>query len=407
LFAAAIAWACIGEVDIVAVAPGRIIVSERSKIIQPLEAGTVKAIHVQDGSKVKAGQVLIELDATQSAADVQRILQDKQAAQIEQLRAEALMGALEGHRQVVLANIPGLSRTEVALAQQQLQAEWADIQAKLQKFKAEEARRLAEVDTVEQQIKKLRTTLPLAQQRESDYRTLTDQGYVSGHLGQDRTRERIELETDLGTAQARQREAMAALEETRRTRDAFQFETLRTLRERHTQALLKFKQFHEESAKAGQRNKLMTLTAPVEGTVQQLAVHTTGGVVTPAQQLMVIVPSQPSLMAEVTLENKDIGFVKVGQTAQVKIETLPFTRYGTVAAEVTRISGDAVIDEKRGALFAAGVVLQADSVSRGGMQIKLSPGMNVTVEILTGKRRVIDYVAEPIWKELNESIGER
>jgi hemolysin D len=247
----------------------------------------------------------------------------------------------------------------------------------------------------------------LAQQRESDYRTLTDQGYVSGHLGQDRTRERIELETDLGTAQARQREAMAALEETRRTRDAFQFETLRTLRERHTQALLKFKQFHEESAKAGQRNKLMTLTAPVEGTVQQLAVHTTGGVVTPAQQLMVIVPSQPSLMAEVTLENKDIGFVKVGQTAQVKIETLPFTRYGTVAAEVTRISGDAVIDEKRGALFAAGVVLQADSVSRGGMQIKLSPGMNVTVEILTGKRRVIDYVAEPIWKELNESIGER
>ncbi|MBK6850241.1 MAG: HlyD family type I secretion periplasmic adaptor subunit [Burkholderiales bacterium] len=266
---------------------------------------------------------------------------------------------------------------------------------------------MAEIDTVEQQIKKLRTTLPLAQQRENDYRTLTDEGYVSGHLGQDRTRERIELETDLATAQARQREAMATLEETRRTRDAFQSETLRTLRERHTQALLKFKQFHEDAAKAGQRNRLMTLTAPVDGTVQQLAVHTTGGVVTPAQQLMVVVPSQPSLMAEVSVENKDIGFVKVGQTAQVKIETLPFTRYGTVAAEVTRISSDAVIDEKRGAIFAAGVVLQADLISKGGTQIKLSPGMNVTAEISTDKRRLIEYLIDPIQRRYKESVRER
>ncbi|MBK6850242.1 MAG: biotin/lipoyl-binding protein [Burkholderiales bacterium] len=122
LFTAAIAWSIVGEVDIVAVAPGRIIVSERSKIIQPLEAGTVKAIHVQDGSKVKAGQILIELDATQSAADVQRIQQDKQAAQIEQLRAEALLGALENHRPVSLANANGISRADAALAQQQLQS---------------------------------------------------------------------------------------------------------------------------------------------------------------------------------------------------------------------------------------------------------------------------------------------
>jgi hemolysin D len=247
----------------------------------------------------------------------------------------------------------------------------------------------------------------LAQQRESDYRTLTDQGYVSGHLGQDRTRERIELETDLATAQARQREAMATLEETRRTRDAFQSETLRTLRERHTQALLKFKQFHEDAAKAGQRNRLMTLTTPVDGTVQQLAVHTTGGVVTPAQQLMVVVPSQPSLMAEVSLENKDIGFVQPGQAARVKIEALPFTRYGTVDAEVTHISRDATVDEKRGATFTAGITLNAGSVTTAKTRIKLSPGMNVTAEVQTGRRRLIEYLIEPVWKRIDESIKER
>lgn len=407
LFTAAIVWSVLGEVDMVAVAPGRIIVSERSKVIQPLETGTVKTIHVQDGSKVKAGQVLIELDATQADSDRQRIQQDKQAALTERLRAEALLAALENQHPIGLPSDSGLSRTESAQALQQLRAEWADIQAKLQKLNAEETRRLTEIETVEQQVRKLRATLPMAQQRETDYRTLTEQGYLAGHLGQDRTRERVELEADLAALLARKQEISATLEETRRAREAYHAETLNALRERQTQARLKFNQLHEDAAKANQRSRLMTLTAPVDGTVQQLAVHTTGGVVTSAQNLMVIVPSSPSLTAEVTLENKDIGFVQAGQTAQIKIEALPFTRYGTVAAKIVQVSEDAVIDDKRGAIFMTTLELDNNFLVFDNKSIKLTPGMNISAEIKTGKRTLMEYITNPIIKVMTESIRER
>jgi hemolysin D len=141
--------------------------------------------------------------------------------------------------------------------------------------------------------------------------------------------------------------------------------------------------------------------------VQQLAVHTAGGVVTPAQALLVIVPNEVEVTAEVQLENKDIGFVKVGQQAEVKLETFPFTRYGTVPATVTRISADAVQIEQRGALFMATLKLDKTQLNLVGQRIALSPGMNLTAEVKTGKRRVIEYLLSPVQKHVDESLGER
>jgi len=145
----------------------------------------------------------------------------------------------------------------------------------------------------------------------------------------------------------------------------------------------------------------------VSGTVQQLAVHTEGGVVTPAQVLMVIVPNDAQVSAEVVIDNKDIGFVRAGQVAAIKLETFPFTRYGTIDASVKSVTADAVSDEKRGAIFPALLTLQWTSIDVDGKLIKLSPGMNVTAEIKTGKRRVIEYLLSPVQRALNESLGER
>ncbi|HEY1131476.1 MAG TPA: HlyD family type I secretion periplasmic adaptor subunit [Roseateles sp.] len=402
-------WACFGQIDIVAVAQGRIVVSQRSKTIQPLETSVVKAIHVKDGDKVKAGDLLIELDSTLTAADRARVGEERSATVSETLRSQALLAALTQGRAPSLSavSLAGLNVADRASVQTQLQSEWADINAKLAKFAAETSRRKAEIATAEQLVAKLQTTLPLAQQREKDFKSLTEQGYVAHHAGQDRTRERIELERDLATAQARLLEARAALTETEQGLNAYRAETLRTLRDRESQAGLKTRQLAEEGTKADKRNELTRLTAPVGGTVQQLAVHTAGGVVTEAQVLLVLVPDDAEVTAEVVMENKDVGFVRAGQDASIKLETFPYTRYGTVQAQVRSIAADAVQDEKRGAIFPASLVLNQSAINVDGKRIKLAPGMNLTAEIKTGKRRVIDYLLSPVQQHLDESLKER
>jgi hemolysin D len=148
-------------------------------------------------------------------------------------------------------------------------------------------------------------------------------------------------------------------------------------------------------------------SAPVDGVVQQLAVHTVGGVVTPAQQLMVIVPNEDSIEVEAVIDNKDIGFVHEGQQAEVKVDAFPFTKYGTLDAELIDVSDDAVQDEKRGLLFTARVLLQKNTMRIEDKLIHLSPGMAVTVEVKTGKRRLIEYILSPLMQYVDESGRER
>lgn len=420
LFLIALAWAIFGKIDIVAVAPGRIIVSDRTKIIQPLERSVVSRILVKDGDHVEAGQALVELDPTTAKADKAALLETGKSAQSELLRTRALQRLLSAQSLSAAAYKateitsalnqelpPDWTPAEKADAHALLAAEWSDITARLSRLSAEHQRRQAEIATVMAMIGKLEATVPIARQREQDFQALTAQGFMSGHANQDRTRERIELERDLVTQQAHLQEAQATLRETEQTRSAYLAETRRALGERQAQADLKRHQTAHELTKATLREQLATLAAPVAGTVQQLALHTEGGVVTEAQALMVIVPDAAGVSAEVTLENKDIGFVVPGQDVAVKLETFPFTRYGTVKASVDRVTQDAVNDEKRGAIFPALLKLKQSTIDVDGKPIRLAPGMNLTAEIKTGKRRVIDFLLSPIQKTGSESLRER
>jgi len=411
LFLIALLWTLIGQIDVVAVAPGRIIVSERTKLIQPLENSVVQRILVKDGDRVEAGQALVELDPTTASADRASIGEQLKSAQSEVLRTRVLLQAIANHARPSL-DAPsdltqGWSEREIAAAAALLASEWGDIEAKLARAGAEIEHRRAEITTVREMIAKLEGTLPIARQREADFKKLAEQGFMSRHANQDRMRERIEMERDLATQQARLSEAHAALRESENTRAAYLAEVRRDLHEREAAADLKRQQGMQELAKAHQRERLTTLKAPVAGTVQQLVAHTEGGVVTEAQPLMVIVPDSARITAEVTLENKDIGFVNVGQTAAIKLETFPFTRYGTIDATVSRVTADAVEDEKRGAVFPVTLELAATTIKVGGKTIKLSPGMNLTAEIKTDKRRVIEFLLSPIQRATSESLRER
>ena len=234
LFLIALAWAILGKIDIVAVAPGRIIVSDRTKVIQPLERSVVSRILVKDGDHVQAGQALVELDPTTAQADMASLHETRKAAQSEWLRTHTLQKMLSKKELPALIN-PALdakntinqdiptdwTRADKADAQAQLAAEWSDITARLAKLSSEHQRRHAEIATVQAMIGKLEATVPIARQREQDFAALTAQGFMSGHANQDRRRERIELERDLATQQARYQEAQAALREAEQTRSAY------------------------------------------------------------------------------------------------------------------------------------------------------------------------------------------
>ena len=302
LFSIALVWSIVGKVDIVAVAPGRIIVSERTKLIQPLEASVVRRVLVKDGDSVQAGQVLVELDTTIASADKASVQEQVSASQSEVVRTAALLHRLAQPATPPASNLktlrnqellmhygrgleanltikngktgtfstlqgPGSDQTAVSTltlaTQAQLQSEWADIAARLAKLDAEAIRRTAEMSTVKELIAKLQATLPLAQTREADFKRLVGEGFISSHATQDKTRERIELERDLATQQARLLEANAALAETGQTKASFTAETQRQLNDRHAIATSKLQQLTQESAKAAQREKQTTLTAPV------------------------------------------------------------------------------------------------------------------------------------------------
>jgi hemolysin D len=162
-----------------------------------------------------------------------------------------------------------------------------------------------------------------------------------------------------------------------------------------------------ELMKGQQRAKLMKLCAPGDGTVQQVACHTIGGVVTPTQQLMVIVPTDDPLEVESFVENKDIDFVYAGQDAEIKVETFQFTKYCTIHARVKSVSDDTIKDEKLGLIYSSRIKMDRSTVQLGGKMVNLLPGMAVTEEIKTGKRRVIEYFLTPLLIHTSESLHER
>jgi hemolysin D len=176
--------------------------------------------------------------------------------------------------------------------------------------------------------------------------------------------------------------------------DAYRAETIRTLSDRQAQASTKHSQLQTDASKASQRERQTQLIAPV-------------GVVTSAQPLMIVVPDSPTVTAEITIANQDIGFVNAGQMAAVKLETFPYTRYGTVEARVDVVTADAVTDDKKGSYYPATLTLSQKDMLIDGKRVNLSPGMNITAEIKTGKRRVIEYLLSPVQRAGSESLRER
>lgn len=406
LLVIALLWATLGKLDIVASANGKIIPDERVKVIQPLEAGTVRAIHVRDGQKVSVGQLLVELDAITANADFTKSEDARNNAALAAARAEALLLAAGKNKAIQLHPSVPLSEELIRREEQLARAQFAEYRSKESALSAELVRRRAELSTTREMVAKLEQTLPIVKNRAEEYRQLLDENFVSRHVYLDHEKERINLEKDLAGQRSRVTELNAAITVQEHQIQSLAAEFTRQQLDALNQAKQQRSQLTEDLAKAQQRQQLTRLSAPVAGTVQQLVIHTVGGVVTAAQQLLVIVP-EDTLEVDATLENKDVGFVTAGQNATIKVETFPYTRYGYVYGQVVNVSNDAIVDENKGLVYRARIKLDTDRLWVDNKWVRLSPGMAVTAEIKTGRRRVIDYVLSPLTEHLSESFGER
>lgn len=406
-------WSYCGKIDVVAVAPGKLIISDRSKVVQPLEPGVVKAIHVQDGQHVQAGQLLIELDSTITDADSDKNNAALQDAELETQRASALITALNGNRPPELKQGGKLLRSDDGYRQKMsdirhlLTSQWQELQSRLSTIEADISRKQAERAGTHEQVKKLEQTVPMVAQRASDYKDLFSKNIVARHDYMEKEQSRIEIEQDLSIQRRKLEELSEGLSTSRRQRDATIAEFRRNQHDILVKSRERIKELSQEVVKAKQHYNQTRLVSPVAGIVQQLAVHTVGGVVTAAQPLMVIVPEEDAVEAEAMLENKDIGFVKVGQDAAIKIETFNYTKYGLLNGKVQNVSLDAIQDEKRGLVYSARITLSKHSMDIEGKTVKLAPGMAVTVEIKSAQRRIIEYFLSPLLQHLSESLRER
>ena len=421
-FLITIAWATLGSADIVAVAQGRIVPSGHNKIIQPLEIGSIRSIHVSEGVRVARGDLLLRLDDESVKADLKRIEQELSNLRIESKRLTILHGWLQNREE----SEPSQNETENAcspsdridadpcpleqlppLQQHLLRAQWYEHQAALQALAAEKRKRQAEKESLNQQILKLESTLPLVARRAETLRKLTEKKFLGEAEFLEMEQERLEMHHDLATNRQRLTEIDAAVAEIEAHSEQVRRKFLGQMLLERQENAKRIEALDQERIKANTRLNAYTLRSPIDGVVQQLTVHTLGGIVTPAQQLMTIIPDEAVLEVEALVENKDIGFVKEGQNVEVKIDAFPFTKYGIIEAVLTDLSNDAITDEVRGLVYTAKVILKGTKIRVDEKWVNLSPGMTVTAEVKTGKRRLIEFFLSPLLRYRQESIRER
>ncbi|MFG1343133.1 HlyD family type I secretion periplasmic adaptor subunit [Xanthobacter autotrophicus] len=421
-FVVALAWSYFGTIDIIATASGRFVPTGRTKVIQPFETGVVRAILVKDGTAVKAGDVLIEIDPTASEADERRLTRNLTQDRLDMARLTALLVDDPS----VFVPPPGIDSALVATARRQMEEQRGEHVARLATLDRQIAQKQAERRSVQATVAKGQASLPMLRGQFEIRETLMKKGFGTKVLYLQAQQQLVEQEQQLLVDGHREEEVAAALGALERQKAEVESEYRKTLFADLAKAQVQASEHEQEGAKAAQRRVYQTLLAPVDGTVQQLAIHTIGGVVTPAQQLLVIVPKESRLEIEANLANRDVGFVHPGQEVEVKVEAFTFTRYGLLHGVVESLSRDAVNAEAgtnrsrdaeapaddaerqaRQPAYVAHITVREDGLDTEQGWKAIEPGMAVTAEIKTGQRRIIEFLLSPLLRYRHDAGRER
>lgn len=460
LFAIAIAWMIIGKIDIVSSSTGKILPDDRVKVIQSAQSGVVQAIHVRDGTQVQAGDILLELDSTGNEAEISNLQNELVAVRLEKEMVRLLSqeqnfnqppnlfsvaqldNIANDRKQVQQHNLDSLffeQKSLLAKIKDEIQSLNADLQIEQQgiidlqrQLEQQQLSTQQRIQSESIQIEKIKELLPFAKNEYDSFKKLYEQDVVS-RLQMQRAQEKyLALSNDLKYKENQMTEIRTAgkteqiqleqrAEEYRnratalRTRITAQQKSLqvqetkfrREMDDRYTTALQNLHKLEQQLIIANQQQNLNNIVTPVDGIVQQLKVNTPGAVVQAAESLMVLVPKDPNLVVEVFIENKDIGFIHIGQSAEIKVDAFPYTKYGLIPGEVIHLSADAIEDEQRGLIYQAKIKMLKNSFIVQGEERLLSPGMSVVAEIKTGQRKVYEFFLSPLIQHGKESLGER
>ena len=357
---------------------------------------------MREGQLVKRGELLIELDASQTDADQNRFTNEYFAAKTEISRLAALI-----EDKKTLAVPEGADPSYVKLQQKLLKELRSEYKSRLNSARLIIEQRKASLQGTRLNIARLEEIVPLLEEKSASVKQMLEQKFVSRIEFLEIEENRINKVQELAAQKQQLLIDQASLSDVKAQFQTIQSEFNKSWSAELAVLKIRAKSLAQEVVKATTRTRNQKLITPINGVVQQLSVHTIGGVVTSAQQLMVIVPKEGSLEIEAWLLNKDIGFVEKLQLAEIKIEAFPFTKYGTIDGEIISLSTDAVPLDNVGYVYAARVSMDKTSVQVGNKTVTLSPGMNVTVEMKTGKRRLIEFFLNPILRGFKETARER
>ncbi len=391
----AVAWACLGEVDVVAVAPGRVVPAGRVKPVQAAVTGSVRTIAVAEGDAVRAGQLLVALDDTAARADLERLQAERHFVADEHRRLTALLERVTGAARATEL------RPALAL---RVAREFASFDAERRALAAARDEAAAERAALAAGIARIDAVLPLVEERAAAYATLAARAQAARVQWLEIEQSRLTHVHERAGLAARHAAAGAAEARAVRRLAAHVSGAEARWRAERAAAGQRLDTLASDIDKAQRRGRELRLLAPVDGSVQQLAVFSADAVVTAGQVLMRVVPAAPGLEVEARVLNKDSGFVRAGQAAVIKVETYPFTRHGTLAGTIAGISRDAINDEQAGPVYLARVVPTARTLAGGE---PLAAGMAVSVEVDLGRRRLIEFLLGPLLRYRDEGFTER
>ena len=416
LVAGTLLWASFAQLDIVAVADGKLVPAGYLKIVQPLEQGAVKEVLVREGDRVAKGQVLARMDPALSAADGRALAADYYAKRLMVRRVDAQ-----------LAGKPLARESEdPSAAYAQAEAQRAANVAAYENALAQERRVLDrarhDLAAAEEVRSKLLQVLPHYREQEMAFEKLARDGYAGSLLRSEKVNARIEREQDLRTQDSLISAARATIAQSESRLTQIGADYRRQLRAERAEAAPQADRLREELAKHAHRHASLELRAPQAGVVKDLATHTPGTVVAPGTILMTLVPEADQVRAEVWISNDDAGFVRTGQETKLKLAAFQFQKYGMAKGIVIQLSADASEspnsnarsralagrERQVGALaFRALIDLESQAFEADGRRYRLIPGMQLSAEINLGTRTVLEYLLSPVRKAFHEAGRER
>ncbi|MGA2129513.1 MAG: HlyD family type I secretion periplasmic adaptor subunit [Xanthobacteraceae bacterium] len=422
---AGLGWGTFGKVDIVAVAGGKVVSHRRTQVVQPFETASVKAVLVRSGQRVRALDALIELDPTAALAERDHAQNDLVAAQLDQMRLTAFLAGATVAEFTAVANASLLERER---AQAQLTTQVAGRAGQLASLAQEKMQRHGERLALQQTAAKIEQTLPMVDGRADIRAKAAAMGNASIIAKLESQQLLVETRAELEITRSKIASLDAAIDGLDHKMAATEADIRTTAMSDLSKAQDRSRAAGEQLAKATRRVELQTLRAPIDGTVQQMHIASIGSVVTPAQQLLSVAPDGEGIEVEAVLENRDIGFVTAGQSVEIKVDAFPFTRYGLLKGTVLSVDRDAEaapvnqsgvqgsqrtaddtdnVEASERLRYTVHVAVQATTLDVDGRPAALLPGMSVKAEILTGKRRIIDFLLAPLREHMHDSMRER